>query len=373
MAKKLLLVDDEKFFLEGLNEGLSEYEDIFTTDICFSVKEAITLFNENHYDLIISDIRMPDHSGLEFFVYLRKQNYKGGCIAMTAYGSPEVIEKIKKVGGLDIILKPFDFAWFKDKILDFFAEEQEGVTGVIDSIALTSLLQMINLEKKSLVVKVEYQNQQGFLYFDKGEIIHAEYKEEEGELAAFHLIGMNKGRFSILKPTEKSIPEKTITTPFMVLLMNAMKSADEKQKEKKFENIMKHHKMEDKMDISKLEEAVDYLKEKIGKGLIHTAIWTAADGQSLVTYNHLPRAVALFNHLTEEITNSLNQSEEEFAQLGRYYLIDLVGDNMTIILDLGEYQWGILFDKKKVQLGLLLNVVIPSLIDRIEDAITGDE
>jgi CheY-like chemotaxis protein len=198
MVKKLLLVDYENSFLEGLKEGLSDHEDIFTTDICSSVDEAIHLCNRNHYDLIISDIRMPGMSGLDFFVYLREQNYIGGFIAMTAYGSDQVLNKIEKLGELDVILKPFNFAWFKDKILEFFSED-EGVSGTFDPIALTSLIQMLNVGKKSLIVKIESNMGEGFLYFNNGEIVHAEYNELVGEEAAFRLLKMKKGRFSLLK------------------------------------------------------------------------------------------------------------------------------------------------------------------------------
>jgi hypothetical protein len=44
---------------------------------------------------------------------------------------------------------------------------------------------------------------------------------------------------------------------------------------------------------------------------------------------------------------------------------------MVIIVYLGDYQWGLLFNKKEVQLGLLLNIVIPKIIDIFEEAITG--
>jgi len=369
MTKKLLLVDDEEFFLEGLKDGLSEHENIFTTDICFSVDDAIKLYNKNQYDLIISDIRMPGKTGLDFFVYLREKNYTGGFIAMTAYGSVDVLEKIRNLGGLDIILKPFDFPWFKDKILDFFSEE-EGVSGVVDSIALTSLLQMINLEKKSLVVRIEDKTREGFLYFNKGEIVHAEYLELEGEEAAFHLIKMKKGRFSLLK-WEKKV-KKTIKTSFMVLLMNAMKANDEKTRMSQLNRkYLDNKKKEEKMDAKKLKEAVDYLKDQLGEGLQHTAVWTTADGQSIAAYNPQPRAVALFNQVTQQLANALAQSEDDFVEIGRYYLIDLVGDRMIIVLYLGDYQWGILFNQKEVQLGLLMNVIIPKIIDIFEEAITG--
>jgi hypothetical protein len=48
-----------------------------------------------------------------------------------------------------------------------------------------------------------------------------------------------------------------------------------------------------------------------------------------------------------------------------------VGDHMIIVLYLGDYQWGILFNKNEVQLGLLMNIVIPQVIDIFEEAITG--
>jgi CheY-like chemotaxis protein len=371
MTKRLLLVDDERFFLEGLKEGLSEYEDIFTTDICFSVEEAIDLCNRNHYELIISDIRMPGKSGLDLFVYLRDQDYRGGFFAMTAYGSPDVLEKIKSLGGLDVLLKPFDFNWFSDKILDYFAEE-EGVSGTIDSIALTSLLQMINLEKKSLVVKVENKTSEGFLYFEKGEIVHAQYLEETGENAASQLIKLKRGRFSLLNPKDKKIKQKTIDVPFMVLMMNVMKMEDENLKDNILEDKNKNYKDEEvNMDIKKLNEAVEYLRDQLGKGLLHTDIWATDDGQSLAGYNPQPKAAALFNQLTQHIADALHQSEDDFVELGRYYLIDLIGDHMVIILYLGEYQWGLLFNKKEVQLGLLLNIVIPKIIDIFEEAVTG--
>lgn len=371
MPKQLLLVDDEKFFLDGLKEGLAEFNDIFTTDICFSVKEAMDLCNKKKYDLIVSDIRMPGESGLDFFVYLRQQNYSGGFIAMTAYGSAEVLARIKQLGGVEIILKPFNLDWFKEKIKDFFSDE-EGVSGTIEAISLTSLLQLINLEKKTLLVKVADNTNEGFLYFDKGEIIHAQYRQTTGEEAVYHIIKMKKGHFSLLKLSKKEIPDQTIEPPFMGLMLNAVKSMDENSKNTGQEDDNnKYIKKEEIMDIKKMQEAVEQLKAKIGTGLIHTAIWSSADGQALVAYNEKPKAVALLNELTNQMYKVLSQSEEGFFELGRFYLIDLVRDNMVIIIYLGDYQWSILFDKKKVQLGLLLNVVVPNIIDIFEEAITG--
>lgn len=363
MSKKLLLVDDEKFFLEGLKDGLSEYDDVFTTDICFSVNEAIKLNKKNEYDLIVTDIRMPKKSGLELFEYLRENQFKGGILAMTAYGSDEVFEKIKRLGGLDIILKPFDFTWFKDRLLEILSGEEEGVSGTIDSINLTSILQMINLEKRSVVVRIEMENSEGFLYFQNGEMVHADYEGLVGEEAALHLIKKNRGRFSLLINRDKTA--QTIDTPFLALMINIMKTIDEDKKQENKKNINK----EKKMNVKKLNQSIAVLKEDLAAGLLATDIYTSADGQSVVGWNSNPQACALFNKITGDMKKALEGAS--FPTLGRYYIIDLVDDKMVVVIFMGDYQWGMLVDRNNVQLGLLLNVVIPKIIGLFEEAMKG--
>jgi len=392
MAKKLLLVDDEKFFLEGLKEGLDEHADAFRTDICFSVDEAVKKCRKIDYDLVVSDIRMPKKSGLDLFVQLRKQKYKGGFIAMTAYGTEEVLRKIKKLGGLDVIMKPFNLQWFTEKILDFFTEG-EGVSGTISSIDITSLLQMINLEKKTTTVKIALKNNTGYLFFDKGEIVHAEFEDMKGEEAAQSLLNLNRGRFSLLQPRKV---DKTIDTPFMVLLMNAMKTIDEGLKEVDesvldIESVeegipggagkdpvpegsaadspeIESPKEEDDMNVKKLNEAIEVQKENMGPGLLATDIYGTGDGQSIAGFNSNPQACALFNQITIYMRDALDSAG--FPSLGRYYIMDLVDGKMVIVIHLGEYQWGMLVDRTKIQLGLLLNVVMPKMIDSFEQAMT---
>lgn len=367
MATKLLLVDDEKFFLEGLQEGLSEFEDVFTTDICFSVDEAIKLFKKNRYDLIVSDIRMPKKSGLDLFEYLRKNKYRGGFIAMTAYGTPDVLKKIKKLGGLDVILKPFNFAWFRDKILDYLSEDK-GVSGTIDSIDLTSLLQMINLEKKTTAVKVKSKSEEGILYFNKGEIFHAEYGDMEGEEAAYKILNITKGIFSLIK--DKGKIKKTINTPLMVLLMNVMKSVDEDSFNYNLEkNSFQDNNKEENMNVKKLNQAIEVQKENMGEGLLATDIYGSEDGQSLVGWNSNPQACALFNRITNYMKEAIDGAG--FPPLNRYYILDLADDKLVIVIILGDFQWGMLVDRTKIQLGLLLNVAMPKMIVAFEEAMAS--
>ena len=122
------------------------------------------------------------------------------------------------------------------------------------------------------------------------------------------------------------------------------------------------------MNVKKLNKAIETAKEEIGAGLVATDIYSSSDGQVLVGYNSQPKAAALFTSITDFIINGLKKSQ--FPAVGKYYMIDLANDDMIFIIPLGEYEWGFLIDSNKVQLGLFLNVILPSLLEKFEDALS---
>jgi len=120
------------------------------------------------------------------------------------------------------------------------------------------------------------------------------------------------------------------------------------------------------MNVKKLTNATKILKEDLGEALIATDIWATQDGQSIVGINTQPQACALFNRITNYLAEALKASG--FPELGRYYFIDLAENHMVVIIPMGTYQWGILLDATKMQLGLLLNVVLPNALTAFTEA-----
>lgn len=123
------------------------------------------------------------------------------------------------------------------------------------------------------------------------------------------------------------------------------------------------------MDIKKLNEAIDVLKEGMRSSLVATDIYTVEDGQSIAGFNPNPEASALFNRITADMNEALKGAG--FPGLGKYYILDLVDGNKVLIIPMGGYQWGMLVDSQ-AQLGLLLNVILPKIIDAFEEALVGD-
>jgi len=123
------------------------------------------------------------------------------------------------------------------------------------------------------------------------------------------------------------------------------------------------------MNIKKLKEAVDKLKEDMGDGLIATDVFSTADGQSIYGINSQPRACALFNQVTNSLEKSLKGGN--LPPLGKYYIVDLTDGKIIMVIPMNEYQWALVVDTKKIQTGLLLNVVLPEIIDKFKDALTA--
>ncbi len=102
---KALVVDDEMTVCEAVKAILeTEGMDILTTT---SSLKAIELVRTNHFDLIVSDLKMPEMNGLDLYERIREISQDSVFIIITAYGTiPSAVDAIKK-GVYDYIPKPF--------------------------------------------------------------------------------------------------------------------------------------------------------------------------------------------------------------------------------------------------------------------------
>ncbi len=103
----ILVVDDEEDILVSFKEILED--EGYKVDISPNPKEAVELVKQNDYDLIISDLKMPQMSGDQFLKEVRKYNQTSSFIVLTAYGTVETAVDCMKHGAFDYLSKPIDF------------------------------------------------------------------------------------------------------------------------------------------------------------------------------------------------------------------------------------------------------------------------
>ena len=342
MPNKILLVDDEKIFLQSLKKGLAELSDVFETDICFSVTEAIKQLEANEYDLVVTDIRMPFKSGIDLLLYLRSINFSGGIKLMSAYKTEENLKKINNIGIVDVISKPFDLEWFQSMLLEYFEKEQESSV-TFESIDLLSVMQVINIDKKSSALKIEINGKNGFIYFKDGEIINAEYEDFQGEDAVLELMALNQGKISVIKIKGKV--KRTIKTPFVEFIMNTMKRIDEqKEYKKKNENKMlkKNNNKEEKM--ARMSDVLTALSDEIGGGF-QTASVFGADGIPIALENPANMDIDAFSAKLAIVSSLVTKT-----------IKDLSGGTVSELLIEEEKGWTLVRPIAKTGMNLLISV-----------------
>ena len=94
--------------------------------MAYDGKEAFTLFENNAYDLILTDVQMPVMGGLELTSIIRtypdKNKAKIPILAVTANVLQEDRKKYIECGINDLVLKPFSEKELIDKIADYIAK-----------------------------------------------------------------------------------------------------------------------------------------------------------------------------------------------------------------------------------------------------------
>ena len=102
---KLLLIEDEKITRITLTNTLKE--EGYDVTAAEDGARAFELIENNQFEIIITDLRLPKHNGLEILEYAEKMLRNVKVIIITAYASVDTAVKALKLGAYDYLIKPF--------------------------------------------------------------------------------------------------------------------------------------------------------------------------------------------------------------------------------------------------------------------------
>ena len=106
MTGSPLVVDDERSIRIGLAGLLSK--EGYSVQAADSGAEALRLLGEHAFDLVLTDLRMPEVDGMQVLAAITQNYPETFVIMMTAYGSEKIAVEAMKSGAYDYIAKPFD-------------------------------------------------------------------------------------------------------------------------------------------------------------------------------------------------------------------------------------------------------------------------
>lgn len=105
--KTILIVDDDRRMRRTLQIAVQRlgYESVAMADGA----SAYEAFCSSKFDLVLTDLKMPEMSGIELIERIRKIDSDAPVIVLTAFGTVDTAVQAMKLGAFDFLLKPFDF------------------------------------------------------------------------------------------------------------------------------------------------------------------------------------------------------------------------------------------------------------------------
>jgi two-component system response regulator PilR (NtrC family) len=105
-AKHVLIIDDEPDICELIEITLARMG--LDSRSAMNVADALNLIEAEHFDLCLTDMRLPDGDGIEMVKYVQKNHPNIPIAVITAHGSMELAVNALKAGAFDFVSKPVD-------------------------------------------------------------------------------------------------------------------------------------------------------------------------------------------------------------------------------------------------------------------------
>ena len=104
-ANSILLIDDEPSVGDALAIVLSDHG--YSVEVARNGSDGIEAAGRAEFSVVITDLRLPDMSGLDVLRQVKILNHARPVIVITAHGTPEIIVEAKRIGAHDVLAKPF--------------------------------------------------------------------------------------------------------------------------------------------------------------------------------------------------------------------------------------------------------------------------
>jgi DNA-binding NtrC family response regulator len=126
----VLVVDDEPGIRTALRANFLRHG--WQVETAGGVREAIRSIERTAFDLVVTDIQMPDGNGLEVMRAARRESAATGVILLTAYGSvPDAVHAMRN-GALDYVTKPIPFERLQATAAQVMQQAKAGAAEIAD-------------------------------------------------------------------------------------------------------------------------------------------------------------------------------------------------------------------------------------------------
>lgn len=141
----VLIADDEVITCNSLAKMISSFRPHWNVETAYDGKEAILKFQKSHFDVLITDIKMPFIDGIGLIQQIKAIKPETICIIQSAYSDFEYAQNALKMGVTDYILKPISKKGVRELI--------DKIEGFIESSITSNKKSISDIEKINFLIE----------------------------------------------------------------------------------------------------------------------------------------------------------------------------------------------------------------------------
>jgi DNA-binding response OmpR family regulator len=184
--------------------------------------EATRLMREKPADLVLTDLQMPEMDGFALLTWMQASHPDVPVFTMSDVGDAETAAMSVELGASDYFPKPLDARAVLQRLSETLAQ---SVRGHVQNVSLASLLQLLEMDRKTCTLTITFDDKQGVLVIRRGVLMAAQTGELTGQAAAIAIIAWQSP--SILISRHREVDSASIQAPLGFILMEAMRIQDE--------------------------------------------------------------------------------------------------------------------------------------------------
>jgi CheY-like chemotaxis protein len=223
---KIIVVDDNTDLANAIRDYYNNHDQGIEPISTTNPSDIHAILEENpDVKLILTDYYMPEINGINLLKSVHQKYPHIHFILMTGYHSLDIQNDGLTEGAVSYFRKPFSINKLTHVIHKTMDKANTGFGGVIESVQLPDIVQLINTSQRSVALKLNTHDKEGSIFFENGEIIHAETETLSGEEAFYDLFNWVGGNFHTV-PLIIDV-KKTIKSSTTALIIEAARRQDE--------------------------------------------------------------------------------------------------------------------------------------------------
>ena len=234
----ILLLEDTRTVQNYIRDVLRSLPMDHNLLVAKRIEEAQQLAAENSISVFIVDIGLPDGDGIDFLCEMAMLHPRSRALIITSTPREDYRDRARQIGVLTFLAKPLQRKALLDSVSHLLTTEAEaanssspeahGFEGTLGGLSPADIIQLKCLSRATGVIEFTTDERYGMVWFDNGELSHAETEDVNGKLSgepAFQMIVSWRSGTVREVPPAGAVP-KTILRSWQSLLMDATPCAE---------------------------------------------------------------------------------------------------------------------------------------------------